>query len=60
MKLTHVRMEWTDTGAIVLATIPVPCPRCRKWIEPNVEHRCGDQVKPVSSGKARAKKAGVR
>lgn len=42
LKITNIYMGWTDTGAVVLSTIPIKCPTCGVGIEANVEHRCGE------------------
>lgn len=44
MKFTNIQMEWTDTGARVLSSIPLPCPRCDVQVAANVEHLCGDRA----------------
>lgn len=46
MKFTSIEMEWTDTGAVVNTSIPLPCPRCGDIVKPDAEHRCGDRTLP--------------
>lgn len=42
MKFTNIHIKWTDTGAKILATIPLTCPICGITTEPKLEHVCGD------------------
>ncbi len=60
MKTTDIRMEWTDTGAVVSFTsdiIPaMNCPRCTATVGPDVEHRCGDML-PKPPKRKRGKSA---
>lgn len=42
--MINIKMDWTDTGAVVLANIPMACPTCSTLVPPNVEHRCGDRL----------------
>ncbi len=67
MKMTDIRMEWTDTGAIVSLKTSKPdfivsCPRCGTIVKTGYTHRCGDQAsaptKPVATKKKRAKARG--
>lgn len=44
MTLTNIEMEWTDSGARVLSTKCIPCPRCHFNVTPNEVHLCGDRV----------------
>ncbi len=62
MKMTDIRIEWTDTGAVVsyettsevLKSAGISCPRCGEDVESGIEHRCGDQV--IAQTKAPRKK----
>ncbi len=66
MKMTNIRMEWTDMGATVFyessREFQIVCPRCGTNVAPGIEHRCGDQVvvptKDVAAKKKRAKARG--
>jgi Ni,Fe-hydrogenase III small subunit len=42
MRFTNIHIEWTDSGAKILATIPMTCPICGTVTETNVEHTCGE------------------
>ena len=48
MKFTNIEMEWTDTGARITSSMPLPCPVCGEIVTPNVEHLCGDMAEPES------------
>lgn len=57
MKLTNIEMDWSDTGARVLSSLPLPCPLCGVVVTPNVEHLCGDRApKPKPPAKKRRDK----
>lgn len=44
LKITDIRMEWTDSGAVVFASVPIGCPRCGIECPAAIEHRCGDKL----------------
>ena len=55
--MIEIKMEWTDTGAVVSSTIPIQCPSCHVMTTAGQEHRCGDRAKnpaAVALGKLRA------
>lgn len=56
MKMTEIKMDWTDDGADVLSTIPISCPRCGVMATPGVRHLCGDRIPKVPS-RTRKKRA---
>lgn len=52
IKLVQLSMDWNDSGAVCLSSSnKFACPRCETKLQPNVEHRCGDQER--KSPKAR-------
>ncbi len=54
MKFTSIEMKWTDKGAIVKSSVPMPCPSCPQIVSPGIEHRCGDMLtKPVKTKRAK-------
>jgi hypothetical protein len=56
LKTTNIEMDWTDTGARVLSSIPLPCPRCQTAVEANVEHLCGDKAPGPKKKRSRKEK----
>lgn len=50
MTITNVAMDWTDTGAVVDASVAVCCPRCSVVVFPGVQHRCGDKAFGTTAG----------
>lgn len=48
--MTNIKMDWTDTGAVVLANVAIGCPVCGAQVQPNIEHRCGDKGLNSSTG----------
>lgn len=49
-KFTSIEMDWTDTGARVLSSMPIPCPTCGSVVAPNIEHVCGDRKRGTCEG----------
>jgi hypothetical protein len=68
MKLTNIKMEWTDTGARVFwqasgssLIAALNCPLCGTEVASGIEHLCGDRVSGyVAPKKKRARTVSPR
>lgn len=60
LKLTEIRMEWTDTGAIAsfrsTSDLVIHCPRCNARLIEGIEHTCGDLAPPIRKTKTQRKR----
>lgn len=59
VRFTDIRMDWTDTGAVIYISnskIPIICPLCRIGVTPGIEHRCGDRAIPAPTASTKPKR----